>query len=114
VRNEMAAGQTPWPVVSFHAQQAAEKTLKALLVAHGRLPPRIHDLARLLDLCLPFKPDLEELREVCERLSQYAVDVRYPDIEAKIEEAMGRDAVAAAEQICGAVRRLLFPQGGSH
>jgi len=108
----MAAAQTPWPVVSFHAQQAAEKTLKALLVAHGRLPPRVHDLAQLLDLCLPFEAEIEPLRADCERLSQYAVDVRYPDIEAKVEEAIGRKAVAAAEKICEAVRRRLSRQAG--
>ena len=107
VRNEMAAAQTPWAVVSFHAQQAAEKTLKALLVANGRFPPRSHDLAQLLDLCLPFEAALEALREDCERLSQYAVDVRYPDIGTKIEEAIGREAVAAAERICEVVRRFL-------
>jgi HEPN domain-containing protein len=107
VRNETAAAQTPWAVVSFHAQQAAEKTLKALLVAHGRFPPRVHDLAHLLDLCLPFDATLEELREDCERLSQFAVDVRYPDIGTKMEEAMGREAIAAAERICRVLRRLL-------
>ena len=107
VRNEMAAAQTPWAVVSFHAQQAAEKTFKALLVAHGHFPPRVHDLARLLDLCLPFEAGLEQVREDCERRSQYAVDVRYPDIGNNVEEAIGREAVAAAERICDAVRQLL-------
>lgn len=109
VRNEMAAAETPWSVVSFHAQQAAEKTLKSLLVAHGQFPPRIHDLARRLDLCLAFEAALEELREDCERLSQYAVDVRYPDIGTKIEEDIGRKAVGAAERICEVVRRLVVP-----
>jgi len=107
VRNEMAAAQTPWAVASFHAQQSAEKTLKALPVAHGHFPPRVHDLARLLDLCLPFEASLEELREDCERLSQYAVDVPYPDIGNNVAEAIGREAVGAAERICEAVRQLL-------
>ncbi|MBI5386205.1 MAG: HEPN domain-containing protein [Verrucomicrobia bacterium] len=107
VRNEMAAAQTPWAVVSFHAQQAAEKTLKALLVVHGQFPPRVHDLARLLDLCLQFEPGLETVRDDCEHLSQCAVDVRYPDVGLTIEATIGRDAVAAAERICDAIRPLL-------
>jgi HEPN domain-containing protein len=35
--------------VCFHAQQCAEKALKAVLVGAGRVPPRAHDLAALLD-----------------------------------------------------------------
>ena len=39
-----------WEAVSFFAQQATEKGLKALLVqASGGLPPRVHDLVRLLE-----------------------------------------------------------------
>lgn len=61
----------------FHAQQAAEKALKALLVHHGREVPRIHDIARLLDLVrevllVPSALDDAGL------LTLYAVDLRYP------------------------------------
>lgn len=31
-------------VVGFHAQQIAEKVLKAVLVYHGQSPRKIHDL----------------------------------------------------------------------
>lgn len=36
----------PW-VCCFHAQQAAEKALKAVLVAQGAAPPFIHNLVAL-------------------------------------------------------------------
>ena len=36
IENNLAAAQVPWDTVSFHAQQAAEKLLKAFLVYHGR------------------------------------------------------------------------------
>ena len=36
----------------FHAQQAAEKALKAFLLHNGQTPPRIHDLSDLLTRCL--------------------------------------------------------------
>jgi len=35
LENELKAEHTPWSVVCFHAQQAAEKYLKAFLVFHG-------------------------------------------------------------------------------
>lgn len=36
--------------VAFHAQQAAEKYLKAFLVHHQIKFPKIHDLGKILDL----------------------------------------------------------------
>ncbi|MGA2983662.1 MAG: HEPN domain-containing protein [Terriglobia bacterium] len=47
IENNLAAAHVPWDTVSFHAQQAAEKLLKAYLVYHGRALPRTHDLARI-------------------------------------------------------------------
>jgi hypothetical protein len=40
--------------VGFHAQQCAEKGLKAFLTLHQILFERRHDLNYLIDLCLPF------------------------------------------------------------
>ena len=37
----------------FHAQQAAEKALKAVLLAHGIQVPRTHDMAFLIDQLPP-------------------------------------------------------------
>lgn len=61
----------------FHAQQAAEKSLKAVLIALGKPCPRTHDLAYLLD-SLPANvrvpPSLIDLPT----LTKYAVQQRYP------------------------------------
>ena len=35
VRNNLAAKEVPWDTVCFHAQQAAEKMLKAVQAFHG-------------------------------------------------------------------------------
>ena len=43
-------GEKPW-VIAFHAQQAVEKALKAYLVLHNKYFGKIHNLARLIDLC---------------------------------------------------------------
>jgi HEPN domain-containing protein len=40
----------------FHAQQAAEKYLKALLARHGLEVPRTHVIEQLLDLIAPVVP----------------------------------------------------------
>ncbi len=40
--------------ISFHAQQALEKSLKAILEEFGANVPRIHSLSKLFDLCAEF------------------------------------------------------------
>lgn len=62
----------------FHAQQAGEKYLKAFLVWNGARFPKTHDLKLLLELCLPFDPELSILREACFALSELGVEPRYP------------------------------------
>lgn len=44
IENHLAANRVPWDTVCFHAQQAAQKVPKALLVFHGRVARGTHDL----------------------------------------------------------------------
>src|SRR2546430_15083709 len=46
----------------FHAQQAVEKYLKAILVSHSVLFEKTHNLVFLLDLVLPHQPLWESWR----------------------------------------------------
>ena len=62
----------------FHAQQCAEKYLKARLAEGGMSVPRVHDLVALLELVLPREPFWEGFREDLAYLSDFAVNYRYP------------------------------------
>ena len=42
IENNLVAERVPWDMVCFHAQQAAEKLLKAVLVYHGNVPSKTH------------------------------------------------------------------------
>jgi HEPN domain-containing protein len=68
-------------LVGFHAQQAVEKSFKAVLSAHQVEFRRTHDLIALLDLLqdngLPAPPAAEWVDE----LNPYAVEARYGTIE---------------------------------
>jgi HEPN domain-containing protein len=75
----------------FHAQQCAEKYLKARLMEAGISPPRTHSLPALLDLALPVEPLWELHREGLSILSAYAVEVRYPGESADRE--MAKEAI---------------------
>lgn len=65
----------PW-TACFHAQQAAEKSLKAILVVAGVEPPRTHDLLALAALA-PASTNLRVTDADLARLSQFATDTRY-------------------------------------
>ena len=90
---------------AFHAQQAVEKALKAVLVANGREVPRIHDLLSLIHRLppvagLPATADLDVL-------SDYAVDSRYPDDMPDVTADEAHEAIEIAEAVLAAVRAAL-------
>src|SRR5690348_13041698 len=58
-------------VVCFHAQQCAEKYLKALLEELGQSIPKTHDLDLLLPLLLNPHPALKALRRGATFLSNF-------------------------------------------
>ena len=66
-----------WPVSCFHAQQAAEKGLKAVLAARNQPFPKTHDLERLAALIGESLPGFPSLAEHCAVLNEYAVTARY-------------------------------------
>lgn len=61
----------------FHAQQAAEKYLKAFL-AHGNCAvPQTHNLFKLIGFCATIDPSFADLKDLSELLTPFAVEVRY-------------------------------------
>jgi HEPN domain-containing protein len=91
---------------TFHAQQCIEKYLKALLIFRKIVFPKTHDLAALGYLChqpgiiLPISDD------DLERLTAYAVEVRYPGTQPTIEDA--KEAVKLAKMMRQFMRKI-FP-----
>ena len=95
-------------VAVYHCQQAAEKYLKALLVATGAQPPRTHDLGVLLDLATEPYPQLDDRREACEYLTPFAVQTRYPLFAPPISIDDATEALTASAEVCETVRKLIF------
>lgn len=62
----------------FHAQQCAEKALKALLLQAGDDPPRTHAIDVLLDRLKVRGIPVPESVDSAFALSEYAVQTRYP------------------------------------
>ncbi len=104
IDNNLAAQDVPWDTVCFHAQQAAEKFLKAFLVARGEKPPRTHDLVALLGRCADHDGELQALADDCQRPTAYAVGARCPlDLSGSLDEDDGRAMNAAARKVRKAI-----------
>ena len=65
-------------IITFHAQQAVEKALKALLIQRQVDFPRTHVIGVLLGLCKESGYKIDENLEEAATLSRYAVASRYP------------------------------------
>jgi len=63
---------------SFHAQRAAEKVLKALLVWHQVQFPRTHSIGDLLRLLEPTVPGIGDRLDRARTLTPYGGPARYP------------------------------------
>jgi HEPN domain-containing protein len=66
--------------VCFHCQQAVEKYLKAFLIYHQIYFKKTHQISELIELCSTLDPSFRTHLIEADDLSDYAVDVRYPDI----------------------------------
>ena len=82
---------------TFHAQQCAEKYLKAILTFQQAPFPRTHDLAALGVLCQQNGIILPISDDDLERLSVYAVEIRYPGMQPTAGEA--QDALQIARNL---------------
>ena len=80
----------PEAMVGFHAQQAAEKLLKAGLFLAGVAPPRTHNLAQLVDLATGSGLQLPKQCEALRWLTPYAVLYRYEGEAEQDEEPLAR------------------------
>jgi len=67
----------PLEVFGFHAQQTAEKLLKAILSHAGVAYPRTHQLVELLDLATDHDLQLPSESEELRHLTPFAVEFRY-------------------------------------
>lgn len=90
------------------AHMVVEYCLKAYLVLNKKKIKKIHDLVKILDLCIAARQDgeFEDLRIDCQTLTRYKINFAYPShfIEAiSIEEA--KAAIEKARRIYTFLRR---------
>ena len=95
---------------AFHAHQAAEKALKAVIIAARReLPPRIHNL---LELARILGVRDEKLLEALRRLNPHYRVARYPDAANGVpmevySESIASELVSLAERVVEWARNMV-------
>jgi len=72
-------------IFGFHAQQAAEKCLKAWIASLGIRYPRTHDLMALIGELLTAGEDTSDLDNLVD-LNPFAVEYRYESLDSEDEE----------------------------
>ena len=77
-------------IIGFHAQQASEKLLKALLMSKNISYRRTHDLRELIDLISDYYIEFPETLMEIRTLSPFAVEFRYDYIPMEEEEDFNR------------------------
>ena len=103
-RGDLALAQVPLPensfyeMLCFHAQQAVEKAVKAVLIVNNISYPKTHNIRTLLDL-LPKEIVLPADVDAAASLTDYAVSGRYPDEVDEVNEEEYQEAVRFAEAV---------------
>lgn len=99
------AANTSLDTACFHAQQAAEKLIKAYLMAYSLPVPFIHNLEKLLDLCEQHDASFSQMKVTGQALTPYAVQLRYDeDFWPPLSEA------SSALQAAQALRAFIIPR----
>ena len=101
-----ARKQPNYDAACYHAQQCAEKYLKARLEEAGLAIPKTHNLYALLTLVSTLEPTWRSLSTDLNVLNAFAVAYRYPGLTATKLDA--QDAIKR----CRKIRRIIRPSFG--
>lgn len=77
--NNLRSKNIPFDTVCYHCNQAAEKLLKAYLVAKQYEYPLTHDLFVIQERIIQLEPSVNDLNDSLAVLMPYGVGIRYPD-----------------------------------
>jgi HEPN domain-containing protein len=95
----------------FHAQQAAEKAIKAVLRSRQIEFPLTHDIEELLELAEKGGLTLPQSVREAGSLTPHAVESRYPGYWMEITASDVDEALRVAEQVMEWAKRMLSTSG---
>jgi HEPN domain-containing protein len=104
---DLALARVPLPEqgyyedLCFHAQQAAEKTIKAVYKKHDLTFRYTHDLGELLSDLMDNGIDIPPDVEAAQILTAYAWEARYPGLSEPVTFEEYQEAVQQADDVVG-------------
>jgi HEPN domain-containing protein len=100
----------PYRLIAYHAQQCAEKYLKAFLVYHEIDFPYTHNIGRLMELCAEKGDWARDLPEADE-LTPFAITARYPSEQEAVTREESLRAIEIALKVRETIRKALEREG---
>lgn len=98
----------PYRLIAYHAQQCAEKYLKAYLVYNKIDFPYTHNIRVLLKLCN--NSWVKKLKEA-EQLTPFAITTRYPSEDEEVTKKEAQIAIKIAEMVKQKIKKALTGEG---
>lgn len=97
-------GLTFYDQICFHFHQAAEKYLKAYIVAKELEFRKIHDLTKLLQICEAHDNAFKNLTDAVNELNPFYIESRYPGFTNFTDRARSENAMSMVEKIASFVK----------
>jgi len=111
-KHEILTDDPATDAIAFHMQKCVEKYLKAFLTFTGTPFRKTHDLTELISECTEIDPEFEILFTMnVDRLTEYAVEVRYPDEMLFPSEDEAKKTIEIAEKVKSFVLKKLAERG---
>lgn len=105
----LAEGLTFYAQVCFHLHQAAEKYLKAYIVAKELSFRKIHNLITLLQICEEADTEFAKLSDFAAELNPFYIETRYPGLIGEpIRKDQTEQALEMVEKIASFVKEKLL------
>lgn len=104
-RREHGVARPVWDAVCFHAQQCAEKYVKAVLEENGIAFPKTHDLVLLVNSGGKLLSQLLLQREALSHLSTVGIVARYPGTTSDRQSA--KEAIRMAREVRSVARAVM-------
>ena len=79
VEHEFFFDDPVYETICFHCQQAVEKFLKGYLIYLEIGYQKTHEIGELVSICERKDRGITHLKEDADKLTDYAVEIRYPD-----------------------------------
>ncbi|SMP44054.1 HEPN domain-containing protein [Desulfonatronum zhilinae] len=102
------ASGCPYRLIAYHAQQCAEKYIKAFLVFSDIDFPYTHNIRKLIRLC---GDDIFQTLQDADALTPFAVTTRYPGLDDEVSKSEALFAIALAKKVRQHIARILSDKG---